>query len=100
MQLQPDNNFSENLDRFLEEGTSRSRLSNIFQYEVAIFRFLWPSETSAEERHARAAVDIKRRFIGPVRVSLSSRLPAMEKWLKAGPAPIRESKPSMFLSVF
>ena len=82
--MEPGCDFAVDLDGFIDLRKNRRELSRHFQHEIGIFRFIWVNETPAEERHAIAAVDIKRSFIGPVRISLSSRLPMFERWLKHG----------------
>jgi hypothetical protein len=79
-----DSAFARELDRFIDDGIDRDLLDKDFLFEIAVFRFLFIIETTVEARHAKAAVDIKKHFIGPVRISLSNRLPMLEYWLSIG----------------
>jgi hypothetical protein len=83
--MQPGAIFATELDKFCDdEAVHRDQLDPIFLEEVAIFRFLYAIETLVEARHARAAVELKKHYLGPVKISLSSRLAMLEMWLAIG----------------
>jgi hypothetical protein len=84
--LAPGCPFVIELDKFIEHAgrVKRCELSLYFQEEVAVFRFIFVNETAAEERHAIAAVDLRRHYLGPVRMSLSNRMPMVQRSLKYG----------------
>ena len=81
--MQPGSSFSMGLDAFIE-GASRSSLPVSVQLQIAVFRFPPIVETTIEEKHARVALARRRHHIGPTRVSLSNRMPLLQRWLRKG----------------
>jgi hypothetical protein len=76
--------FSRELDRFLDEGVPRHLLDNRALEEIAVFRLAMMLETIMEQRHAIASCALKKHFIGPVPLSLSNRLPMLERMVRLG----------------
>jgi hypothetical protein len=82
--MHPGSIFAAELDRFIDEGVPREHLHWIFLFEIAVFRFAMAVETVIEQRHAIASTALKRHYIGSVPLSLSSRLPMVERWIQQG----------------
>ena len=82
--MAPGSLFSREVDRFIDEGVPRNSLATPLLEEIAIFRVIMMLETIMEQRHAIASVTVRRHFIGPVRLSLSNRLPMLERWVRLG----------------
>ena len=57
------------------------RCSRNFLLQLATFRLTIVVETTIEAKHSRVAMSQRAHFIGPVRISLSNRLPLLERWL-------------------
>ena len=76
--------FSCDLDKFIDGGIARKDLRYEFRYEIALFRYPFVLETTVEERHAKASVTARKHWVGPVKLSLSNRLPMMELWIQLG----------------
>ena len=72
--------FLDSLKAFAD-GAAFNALPQAFLKQVAVYRFVPVVETTIEEKHARVALSKKRHHIGPVRISLSNRLPLLERWL-------------------
>lgn len=75
--LRPGSPLLAGLQSFIA-GTDRSDLDEMFRVHVATSRFVLVSETSIEGKHAKVSMQ-SMTGIGPVRVSLSNRLPLIEK---------------------
>lgn len=75
--------FRDGLEAFLQ-GAALRDLPLDFQLRVGTFRFVPVVETTIEEKHARVSLAKRRHHIGPVRVSLSNRLPLLERWILRG----------------
>ena len=82
MLLQP-GQFMTSLQTFAE-GASLCNLPLEFRERVASWRFIPVVETTIEEKHARVSLNRKKHHIGPVRVSLSNRLPLLDRWVRRG----------------
>lgn len=83
--MQPGCIFRESLDKFLDDPTfTRESLPSEFLFEVAVFALGMAPETLIEQRHAIATLALKKHFLGPVRLSLSNRLPMVERWIRLG----------------
>ena len=73
--------FLESLKAWVE-GANFDDLCEPFQRQVSAWRFTPIVETTIEEKHARVALSKRSRRLGPVRISLSNRLPLMERWIR------------------
>ena len=82
--MSPDAVFGQELDKFLDDRTPRRMLHYIFRFELGVFRIGMAVETCIEQRHALSTLELKRHFCGPVRISLSSRLPMTERHIHLG----------------
>lgn len=82
--MRPGARFGSDLVLFVRAGRKRASLSMGFRYEVAIWRFAFCNETTAEEKHARVTLEKAHRNLSEVRVSLANRLPMLEKCLVLG----------------
>ena len=87
--LGPDSPTREAWDQFAA-GSPRCSLPVGFLAALAVLRFVVTVETTIEAKHARVALERKSHHIGPVRVSLSNRLPLVERWLARGHIDIRD----------
>ena len=72
--------FRLDLERFAG-GAARRILGREFREEVAIRRFFFSGESVIEEKHRYVSQASAKHWIAPVRVSLSNRLPMLERWL-------------------
>jgi hypothetical protein len=82
--IKPGSAFLHGVTAFVINGCDFDDLNGDCQYEIAVFRFLWAIETTIEARHAKAALELRHHFCGPVRISLSNRLPMMEDFIANG----------------
>jgi hypothetical protein len=69
--------FRVELEKF-NAGCPRASCSDQFREEIAAFRVVNVNETSMEARHGKVTLEDKKHPIGPVRVSLSNRMPMLE----------------------
>jgi hypothetical protein len=69
---------------FIFENRSRSSLPGVFLNSVASARFVPIVETTIEAKHKAVAME-SIRGMGPVRVSLSNRLPLLERHVRDDP---------------
>ena len=81
--LRRDSYFRRELECFIS-GSDIAQLSADFVRQIATFRFCIVVETTVEAKHSRVTSMRRQHAAGPVRVSLSNRLPLMERWLKRG----------------
>ena len=79
--IRPDSKFKQEFDLFMS-GRPRRECSRAFRYQLACWRFGSAVETAIEARHARTTMANRRHHIGPVRFSLSNRLPLLEEKLR------------------
>ena len=79
--MQPGAVFQVQLRLFVS-GVRRNDLACAYRMQVALFRFPSGVETTIEEKHSRVAIALKAHHIGPVRVSLSNRLPLLERLMR------------------
>lgn len=75
--------FRAELVKFIA-GAALADLDSAFVRHVAVLRCIITVETSIESRHALVTLAKRKHPIGPVRVSLSNRLPLLERWLRRG----------------
>jgi hypothetical protein len=75
--------FRNDLDKFID-GASRAQLSMTSRLAIAKFRFVPVVETTIEAKHQRTTMARKCHHIGPVRISLANRLPALERSIRSG----------------
>ena len=68
------------------DGAELSATPQAFQQKVAELKFVICVETTIEAKHARVTKEIAMKASGPVRVSLSNRLPLLERHLVRGHA--------------
>ena len=79
--LEPQSDFRSELELFIQ-GTPLFELAIEFVRQIAVWRFCYIVETTIESRHSNVTQERKKHHIGPVRVSLSNRLPLMERWIR------------------
>lgn len=87
--MQPNSLFATELGKFID-GTPRASLHESVRRQIAAFRFVSCAESTIEGKHAKVALANRSHFVGPERVSLSNRLPMLERWLRAGHATSHE----------
>ena len=80
--------FVENLDAFVG-GKPRRTLARSYKLKLGIFRVAFTVETSIEAKHAAVTTEKKRHHIGPVKISLSNRLPLLESQIRSGHVEVR-----------
>jgi hypothetical protein len=71
------------------DGAGRESLNPRFQSVLATMRFIPIVETTIEAKHAKVALQ-SQTGLGPVRVSLSNRLPLMESRIASNPQYLAE----------
>ena len=81
--LRPGTPFRRGLQQ-LVSGRELNQCDAGFLSEVASFRMVVSVETTIEAKHSRVAHAKKAHHLGPCRVSLSNRLPLLERWLTRG----------------
>ena len=81
--------FRLDLERFVG-GVPRHALGRELREEVAIRRFFYSGESIIEEKHRYVSQEASKHWIAPVRVSLSNRLPMLERWLAKGHLSLEE----------
>jgi hypothetical protein len=86
--LNPASEFGLDLQRFIA-GEARANLSPETLFEIAVPFFWIVCETSIEEKHARLA-RFNHSKLGPVRCSLSNRLPLLERLVTQNKLPVVE----------
>ena len=79
--LRPGSALRAEIDRFLA-GLPRDELSEQFRQWVATLRFIPVVETTIEEKHSRVSLRVKRGSVAPTKISLSNRLPLMERTIR------------------
>jgi hypothetical protein len=87
--LQDGCEFRANLELFVEDLPLKET-SLLFRMHIVIFRLMPCCETVIEAKHAQVAINQKRHPVGPVRVSLSNRLPMLERRLALQPSYITQ----------
>ena len=68
----------------------RWSLGRAFKKTIAKYKFVPVVETTIESKHQKVSTEEKRHHIGPVRVSLSNRMPWLEQNLAKHPETITE----------
>ena len=81
--------FRVQLDMFIG-GVPRWACSIAFKMQICIFRMAPAAETTIEEKHSRTAQELKRHHIGPVRASVSNRMPLFERTICRRPEVIED----------
>ena len=82
--MRPGSPFRIELELF-HAGKPRLQCSDYFLFWIAVFRFLPIVETTIEEKHSRASLAAKAHHLGLTRISLSNRLPLLERLLAREP---------------
>ena len=82
--FRPGSFFSNGLDKFIE-GAGRADLPYPVQVLIAVYKFPPCAETCIERKHWEVSDELKKAtHVGPVRISLSNRMPMLETWLATG----------------